>query len=120
MFIKPNLMTRFASNPIDQEERKTGLYLNPNEYSFLDEDKIEFEIPAGYTSEYLPKDVKSIFPFGEFNSKVVVTANKMTFTRSLKVKGGMYSKEEFTNWKTFLKTINKADNQKVAFIKGAK
>jgi Domain of Unknown Function with PDB structure (DUF3857) len=120
MFIKPNLMTRFASNPIDEEERKTGLYLNPNEYSFLDEDKIEFEIPAGYASEYLPKDVKSVFTFGEFNSKVVVNANKMTFTRSLKVKGGLYSKEEFANWKTFLKTINKSDNQKVAFIKEAK
>ncbi len=120
MFIKPNLMTRFAQTPIDGEERKTGLYLNPNEYTFMDIDNIEFEIPAGYKLETLPKETKTSFSFGEFTSNVSITGTKMVFSRKLKVLGGQYSKEEFTNWKTFLKTINKADNQKVAFIKAEK
>ena len=117
MFIKPNLLTRFVSTPIDGEERKTGLYLNPNKYTFLDTDNIDFEIPAGYTVESLPKETKTSYAFGEFTSSVNVTGSKMTFTRRLKVLGGQYSKQEYANWKTFLKTINKADNQKVAFIK---
>ena len=117
LFIKPNLMTKFLSNPTESKERKTDLYLNPNLYSFNDEDQIEFEIPVGYKSEYTPKEIKLTQKFGEFISSTQVVDNKLLFKRSLKVIGGQYSKADYQLWIDFIKTINKADNQKAVFVK---
>ncbi len=117
LFIKPNLLTKFLIPTENEKERKSDLYLNPNSYSFLDEDILEFEIPEGYKAEFIPKEIKVIKKFGEYSALTSVEGNKLRYKRLLKVNGGLYDKSDFTAWTDFLKTISKADNQKAVFVK---
>lgn len=118
IFFKPNLMTTFINSTTkDRKERKEEFYLNPNKYSFVDEDTIEFEIPEGYVLEYLPKDIELKHNFGEFTSKSLIVGNKLQYARKLKTSGGLYPKTDYDNWIEFLKKIYKSDNQKAVFVK---
>lgn len=117
LFIKPNMLSRFISNPVETNPRETPLFLNPNYYSFNDEDVIEFEIPVGYKSEFLPKEINLKNNFGNFSNSSQIIDNKLIFKRSLKIIGGEYSKEDYASWLEFIKAVNKADNQKAVFLK---
>lgn len=117
LFVKPNLLTKFLSPTDNEKERKNDLYLNPNSYSFLDDDILEFEIPEGYKAEFIPKEIKVTKKFGEYSAVTTVQGNKLHYKRSLKVNGGLYDKSDYTAWTDFLKTISKADNQKAVFVK---
>ncbi|MCP9770949.1 DUF3857 domain-containing protein [Lacihabitans sp. LS3-19] len=117
LFIKPNMLSRFVSNPVETNPRETPLFLNPNYYSFNDEDLLEFEIPDGYKSEFLPKEVNMQKNFGKYSSSSQIIDNKLIYKRSLILKGGEYLIEDYSVWLEFIKAVNKADNQKAVFIK---
>jgi primase-polymerase (primpol)-like protein len=78
---------------------------------------MEYEIPEGYKSEFIPKEIKVTEKFGEYSAKTSVEGNKLRYKRQLMVNGGHYTKSDYNTWMDFLKIISKADNQKAVFIK---
>lgn len=118
IFLKPNAQTKFMSKIADEEkERKTNLYLDPNELNFVDEDLAIWEIPTNYKVETQPKNMNLKTSFGEFETSYTIEQSQLKMKRKLKVLGGKYDKSEYAKWVEFVNAVAKSDNQKVVFIK---
>ncbi|AWV98065.1 DUF3857 domain-containing protein [Arcticibacterium luteifluviistationis] len=118
LFLKPNILSGFYGTPLNKEDRKTNLYLNPNIYTVEDSDVILFHIPEGYKTEKSPKPILLESPFGVYASEVKREGNTLNYTRKVSVKGGTYDKSMYSEWVDFLKAINRADKQRVVFLNG--
>jgi hypothetical protein len=63
LFIMPNIISRGGSKLKEDTARKYDVVLN---YEFTNVDSVELTIPAGYTAESLPQDVKLESKFGKY------------------------------------------------------
>jgi hypothetical protein len=117
LFLKTNLMTGFLTLPVKTDIRKNLLYLNPNVYTFCDNDTIKYTLPKGYTVEFLPKSITEKQEFGEYKTSTKFENDQVIFTRSIVLNGGTYPKEAYENWINFIKIVNKNDAQKLVLIK---
>lgn len=116
MFLKPNLMASFIEMPVE-EDRKIPLYLNPNEYSFMQNDSLVFQLPASYQPEYLPPVAAIESVFGKYTSESKFENHELVYIRKLTLVGGKYPAEQYKEWLDFIKKIQKVDKTKVVFVK---
>ena len=86
---------------------------------YLDEDNISLTIPEGYEIEALPKDEKIEKPFGTFDSSIQTDGQEIHVTYRLFMKSGDYDKLLFPELTDFLKTANKAYNQRIVIKKSS-
>lgn len=86
---------------------------------YLDEDHISLTIPEGYEIEALPKDEKIEKPFGTFDSSIQTDGQEIHVTYRLLMKSGDYDKSLFPELTDFLKTANKAYNQRIVIKKSS-
>jgi transglutaminase-like putative cysteine protease len=119
MFIKPNMFANNTEPPAPDSTRLTELYLNPNSENYIDVDSIAIALPQNYKIETIPKEFTIKYIFGEYNTKIKVSADNtiLVYHRKLKVQGGHYPKERYADWIEFLKKIKSNDRQKVVLVK---
>ena len=86
---------------------------------YLDEDNISLTIPEGYEIEALPKDETIEKPFGTFDSSIQTDGQEIHVTYRLLMKSGDYDKSLFPELTDFLKTANKAYNQRIVIKKSS-
>ena len=86
---------------------------------YLDEDHISLTIPEGYEIEALPKGEKIEKPFGTFDSSIQTDGQEIRVTYRLFMKSGDYDKSLFPELTDFLKTANKAYNQRIVIKKSS-
>ena len=83
----------------------------------MDNDTIRINLPEGYRVESLPKDAKSVYPFGHIKSYIKVTDKEIVITQSLYVKKGVYPAVQIDDFLSFSEAIKKAYNGKIILRK---
>lgn len=96
--------------------------LSKNKYfeiasGFTKVDSVSFTFPENYRFEYVPESQSIITEFGEFETIITQDEGKMTFFRRLVFKTGKYKPEDYAEYLTFVKAINKNENPKVVLNK---
>jgi len=99
---------------LDKSPRKYDIHLN---YGYMDNDTIRINLPEGYRVESLPKDTKSVYPFGHIKSYIKVTDKEIVITQSLYVKKGVYPAVQIDDFLSFSEAIKKAYNGKIILRK---
>ncbi|GAB3530433.1 hypothetical protein GCM10027443_11020 [Pontibacter brevis] len=114
MFVTPNLMSKWTYVPNQKEKRLTEVVRG---MAFLDVDTVEFELPIGYTVEFVPQDVVYQSVFGEYKATVKVEGQRVIYMRRMQMGKGRFSPDSYTQLVTFLNNIIKADSQQIVFVK---
>jgi hypothetical protein len=115
MFITPNLLNQTRTVPSANPARKYDFQITSN---YTDTDSICFEVPKGYTFEYLPEPVKIVSKFGQYEATVSLEGERIVYLRRMTMYKGNYAATEFNAWVDFRKKVVKADkNQLVLVVK---
>lgn len=114
LFLTLNLMNKRNFVPEITENRLTDFRLQMN---YTDTDQINYQIPADYKVEFIPKDIQISSDFGEYTIKTSVSGNKITYIRTQKMYSKQYPASRFHELVNFYKSIYKADKQKAVLTK---
>ncbi len=113
LFIMPNFLNKL-SNPVNIDQKKFDFRIK---MTFLDEDEVHINLPAGYKIEYLPEPIEIKSDFGLYKASMVVKGQNLTYSRSLSMQKGVYKAELFKKYIDFRKKIAKADKSQVVLQK---
>ncbi|MCB0372211.1 MAG: DUF3857 and transglutaminase domain-containing protein [Muricauda sp.] len=81
---------------------------------FLDEDETVIQIPENFHLTGLPEKIQLETTFGTYQTEVFKKSDKeLLFKRKLLLKAGEYPKESYKDFRAFMRTIAKNDNQKI-------
>lgn len=83
----------------------------------MDVDSISFQIPTGFSSEYLPEPAKIQSKFGTYSSSVQMSANKILYIRQVTILQGRYPAAAFNEFVDFRKKMLKADKNQIVLVK---
>lgn len=114
LFILPNVMTRSGRKLSQDSTRKYDIQLG---FEYKDVDSVEIELPKGYETESIPKDVSISSQFGKYSSSVKLKDNKLYYYRVIEHNSGRYPAKEYANLVEFYGAIYKADRSKVVLVK---
>ncbi len=111
---------------IDFFPRKLSSYMpddkrvNPYEFnsSYIAEDEIELSVPGYKIKDLPPTFTQQANDYG-FTGSYIQQGNKIILKKSLAIKTGTIPKNDFTNWKTFLKNLKDFNNNIVMVEKDA-
>jgi len=85
---------------------------------YLDEDENVINIPEDYKLEYLPKNTTLTTKFGTYNvSFKKINETQFIYKKSISINEGIYSKEDYSVYRSFRRSIAKLENQRIALIK---
>lgn len=114
LFIVPNVMTRNYRKLPPDAERKYDLQLG---FEYIDIDTVEIELPKGYKTESMPKDVVVESKFGKYAASVKLKDDKLFYFRRIEHYSGRYPAKDYAELVTFYDAIYKADRNKVVLVK---
>ena len=115
ILLTPNVLNRNTYTPNRYRNRKLPLQI---ERGFIDTDEYEINLPKGYTVDFIPENVSLENIFGRYTVKIErVTNVKLKYMRMFEVSGGSYPKEEYENYRNFIREVSKNDNAKIVLIK---
>jgi hypothetical protein len=114
LFIMPNVMTRTSRKLSIDSTRKYDIQLG---FEYKDVDSVEIELPKGYETEAMPKDVTINSQFGKYTSSVKLKDNKLYYYRSIEHNSGRFPAKQYKDLVEFYGAIYKADRSKVVLVK---
>ncbi len=114
MFLTPNILNPFKTLPLVKPDRQIAFDLTGN---YMDVDSISFQIPTGFSSEYLPEPAKIQSKFGTYSSSVQMSANKILYIRQVTILQGRYPAAAFNEFVDFRKKMLKADKNQIVLVK---
>lgn len=114
MFLTPNLLNQARTVPLPNPDRKVDFELSSN---YMDVDSISFQIPTGFSSEYLPEPTKIQSKFGTYTTTVQMTGDKILYVRQITLLQGRYPAAAFNEFVDFRKKIVKADKNQIVLVK---
>ena len=115
LLLRTNVFNMYNSVPKRYRNRKQALEI---ERGFKDIDTFVFSIPETYTFNNLLPEKTIDSKFG--NYKVTykkIDATHFQYNRSFLLKEGLYPKEDYKAYRTFIKSIAKNDNLRIALSK---
>jgi hypothetical protein len=113
-FIVPNIISRTYRKLKPMENRKYDLVLD---FEFKDIDSTEITVPAGYTTEAAPQDVKIESKFGKYYTSTKIAGNKILYYRSYEHLSGRFPPADYNELVKFYEAVYKADRSRVVFVK---
>lgn len=114
IFLTLNLMNRKESVPAKIENRRTYFAVG---FSYQDDDEITYNLPKGYTVEFLPKDISITSEFGTYTAKFIAKDNVITYSRMQMMNAKKFPPEKYNDFVEFNKKIFQADKQKAVIAK---
>lgn len=114
LFIMPNIMTRSHRKLSADSARKYEIVLG---FEYNDVDSVEINLPAGYTTESVPKDVTISSKFGKYYSSVKYNGTVLYYYRNIEEYGGRFPAADYADLVSFYEAIYKADRNKVVLVK---
>lgn len=114
LFILPNIITRTNRKLKPDENRKYELVLS---FEFKDIDTTQITVPAGYTAESVPQDVKIESRFGKYTATVKFETGKIVYTRHYEHYSGRFPPKEYNELVKFYDAVYKADRNRVVLVK---
>lgn len=79
--------------------------------------QIEFAIPDGYKSDYLPEPVKINKPDYSFEGSYAVKGSNIVYTKKIVVNSVIIKKKQFQDWNQFIKSINTFYSDQLVLVK---
>lgn len=114
IFLTPNLLNQARTVPLPNPDRKVDFELSGN---YMDVDSITFQIPTGFSSEYLPEPTKIQSKFGTYTTTVQMTGDKILYIRQITLLQGRYPAAAYNEFVDFRKKIVKADKSQIVLVK---
>ena len=115
LLVNPNFFNRYTYVPPRYSERKLPFVI---ERGFYDEDEYIINLPEGYKLEtgMQPEEINS--QFGIYKASLeVLNDTTVKYKRSLEIKKGNFSKDEYNNYRSFIRSIAKADKTSIVLNK---
>ncbi|RRO21396.1 DUF3857 domain-containing protein [Flavobacteriaceae bacterium 14752] len=114
MFVT-NILNQSINIPDKYEERMTPFVISRG---FFDEDQLVFNMPEGMQIESMPQPIEFKTKFGKYHAKVTKNEKgQLIYERSMLLKQGDFSKQDYNSFRTFMSNVHKADQSKVILIK---
>ena len=114
LIFRANVFSSRVDVPTRYPNRKQPLVIKRG---FQDIDSITITIPDGYKIDFVPEAVEIESDYGLYKVSYEVTSRKIIYNRNFVVKKGKYSKEDYANYRGFLKQIVKTDKSKIILTK---
>lgn len=114
LFICPNILSKVHRKLVPDESRKFDIELS---YEYTDVDSIEINIPAGYITESVPKDMQVESKFGSYSSTMKVVGDKILYYRIMKQYSGRFPAKEYDELVKYSDQIYRADRTRLVFVK---
>ncbi|EDP98066.1 DUF3857 domain-containing protein [Kordia algicida OT-1] len=115
MLFAPNAFNRSTSIPDRYRNRKFPLEIQRGYY---DTDDYEIKLPAGFAIEAIPNNVTYDTKFGSYTFTITKKGDQtLQYQRTIKIKDGLYPKEDYKNYRKFIKKIVKYDSSKIVLVK---
>lgn len=114
IFLTLNLQNRQESVPAKIDNRQTHFAVG---FSYEDEDEINYQLPKGYSVEFLPKDISLISEFGTYHAKFTAKDNVIKYTRVKSMNAKTFPPNKYNEFVEFNKKIFAADKQKAILVK---
>ncbi|GAB5399113.1 MAG: hypothetical protein Aureis2KO_06980 [Aureisphaera sp.] len=110
-----NVLNRYTYIPKRYKNRKFPLYISRG---FVDEDQISVELPPGFGVTSLPEPIQLETKFGKYESQIrEKSPGKYEYLRKFEIHEGEFPKEEYENYRKFMKKVARHDNQKIILTK---
>jgi len=110
MFIEMSPFTSVEKISEQKTARRTPVYIEENTiYS----DEVVFQIPSGYSIEFLPEKKSFETEFGSYSSHYDTAENTIRFTQSLNLNKGTHPKEKYTELIRFINKVAEANKSKI-------
>jgi len=110
----PNIFNQSIGVPDKYNDRKSPFVITRG---FFDEDEIIYELPTVFKVESSSKPIKIESKFGTYVSSLKVSeTGDLIYKRSFRLNSGAYEKEDYENFREFMKNVNKADGSKVILL----
>jgi transglutaminase-like putative cysteine protease len=85
---------------------------------YVDTDEIAIVFPSGFSIEFLPSNFELKSKFGEYKTEIVKKDNSnLVYKRSIFIKKGLYSSQEYDEYRLFMEQISRNDNAKMILTK---
>ncbi len=111
LLLKPNAFNLMNFVPDRYRDRKTPFEISRG---FTDVDDFKIEIPQGHVLETLPEPIKITGKYGDYSMQLEkINETELRYTRKLSILKGHYPKEEYADYRSFMRKIRKADNLKI-------
>lgn len=94
--------------------RINKVYINRG---YTDSDEITYTLPEGYRLERMPKDFILESIFGTYSATLTRNSDKITYTRIMKLKTGIYPADKYNELVKFYQFASDADSQKIVLLK---
>jgi len=115
MLISVNAFNKFSNAPKRIRNRKLPFKIASG---FLDIDEVKIKLPANLTVLHVPDKFELENKFGNYTAELIkVDSHNYIYKRSLQIEEGNHPKEEYENYRSFLKNIRKYDNSKIVLKK---
>jgi hypothetical protein len=114
LFVCPNILSKVHHKYTMDKTRTFDIELS---YAYTDIDSIEINIPAGYTTESVPKDIQVESKFGSYSSKMTVEGDKIMYYRMVKQYSGRFPAKEYEDLVNYSNNVYKADRNRLVFVK---
>lgn len=113
MFV-PNVLNQTISIPNQYKPRITPFIISRG---FFDEDQFEFNLPVGMQIEFMPKPITISSKFGKYSASISKNEKgNLLYKRRMLLNQGDFSKEDYQEFRTFMKAIHKADQSKIILV----
>ena len=114
LFIPFNAVNLFTDIPPANEERLHPVVVREG---YTEEDRIQLNVPEGYTVESMPgEDFSLESAFGSYQLKVRQEGSQLTFVRRLEIRPVRLPAGEYQALRDFCKEIVKADGAKLVLV----
>lgn len=85
---------------------------------YFDTDEIVIELPKGYAIEFLPQNVEYKTKFGDYTTEIIKKdQSTLIYKRNLYIKKGLYTPQEYDEYRLYMEKIGRNDNAKIILIK---
>lgn len=110
LFIPMNMLNQRKSIPAKVDNRRMPVV---QKYAFYDKDSIVFQLPKGYQVETIPRSKTLSTEYGEYNSTITVQNDRAIYVREVKIKTGVWPKENYQALVEFYSNIVSNDKAKL-------
>ena len=86
-------------------------------YNFKIVDTIQYNILEGFKIEVMPDNFQISTEYGKCEIKYVLKANQLKVSKFIELNKGSYTLKDYSEFKTFIKDIISAENQKILLKK---
>ena len=111
MLIRTNMMSVLEPMPYESHRRQSPIYIKQ---SRLEEDTINYQIPAGFKMNNIPPSKNITSDFGEYHSSVEPIEGGFQYIRKFHLFKGTYPPKDYEDFVDFTEEIANADKEQIS------